>query len=263
MATQTNSATDQDEGSESMWQAAMVGKDAFPYQIKDFSGTVKDVDMKNRTVSGYFSVFDVKDSDDDIIKPGAYTKTIQENGPSGKDRVMHLLQHNPTKPLGKPHELKEDDKGLFFRTRIVDTSFGTDTLKLYRDEVFKEHSIGFKIVDSHRDEEQDADVLTELKLFEGSTVTWGANEEALGGMKSDNDQTILERYKELQKAYYRGDYRDETFRLIQKQMIFLEQRITKALNQKPQASTPSEPQSSTSVSERIDAKFDEIDAILN
>lgn len=249
--------------SESIWSETT--KEVYPYQVKSISGTVKDVDMESRTVSGYFSVFDVKDADEDIIKPGAYKKTVKENGPSGKDRIMHLLQHNPTKPLGKPHELQEDENGLFFRTRIVDTSFGTDTLKLYRDEVFKEHSIGFKIVDSHRDEDRDADVLTELKLFEGSTVTWGANEEALGGMKADNEQTILERYKELQKAYYRGDYRDETFRLIQKQMQFLENRISKALKQKPQASTPTEPQSSTSVSDqldRLDKKFDQLDALF-
>ena len=42
-------------------------------------GEVIDADMKAGIVKGYASVFNNIDSDGDIIKKGAYKKTIQEN----------------------------------------------------------------------------------------------------------------------------------------------------------------------------------------
>ena len=56
------------------------------------------------------SYFDNVDSDKDIIRKGAYQKTIQENG----NRVKYLYQHNMMQPIGKMKELYEDEKGLMF-----------------------------------------------------------------------------------------------------------------------------------------------------
>ena len=41
-------------------------------------GEVKDYDDKSMIVSGYGSYFDNKDADGDIIRKGAYKKTIEE-----------------------------------------------------------------------------------------------------------------------------------------------------------------------------------------
>jgi len=235
-------------------------RQALPYPTKKINMSVKDVDMDKRTVAGYFSVFGNKDSDGDIIQKGAYKKTVKENGPNGKNRIVHLLQHNPTQPLGKPETLKEDDNGLFFQTKISDTSYGTDTLKLYRDEVLQEHSVGFKVINSSNSHEDDARVLTELKLFEGSTVTWGANELAQGSvMKGDDYEDIVDRYNQLQKAYYRGDYTDDTFRLIEQQKDFLEHLLHKALadTEEPEPTTPS-----SSRAAKIEQLFDKTNRSL-
>ena len=43
-------------------------------------GELLDADEKNGIVKGYGSYFDNKDSDADIIRRGAYQKTIKENG---------------------------------------------------------------------------------------------------------------------------------------------------------------------------------------
>lgn len=226
------------------------------YNAKNFSGTVKEIDMNRRVVRGYFAIFDVKDSDEDIIRPGAFEQTIKERGPRAKNRIMHLLQHNPTQPLGKPQELGEDDTGLFFVTKITDTSYGTDALKLYRDGVFKEHSIGFNTIQSHFDDEANANILTELKLHEGSTVTWGAQEMATGelmkGMFKRNE--LLERYNELTKAFYRGDYTDDTFSLIQKQRDYIETQLKEVLEgEKPEPSR--QPRSEVTTSHDIKELF--------
>ena len=211
-----------------------------PYKTKRLVGEIKDIDMEKRIVEGYFSAFDFVDSDGDLLKRGCYSKTIKENGPKGKGRIMHLLQHDPTKPLGKPMELYEDDYGVKFTTVISETSYGSDTMKLYRDKVLKEHSVGINIIKAEYSEEDRANVVTEVKMWEGSTVTWGANEMALGGMKGNHDD-ILDKYNTLCKAWHTGDYTDDTFMIIEKQKEHYEQLIRKSLvSEEPSDDTPSE-----------------------
>jgi phage head maturation protease len=60
-------------------------------------GELVDADEKKGIVKGYASYFNNKDSDSDIIRPGAYAKTIKENG----HRVKYLYQHNMAQPLGR------------------------------------------------------------------------------------------------------------------------------------------------------------------
>ena len=76
----------------------------YPWKTKNSRAEIKSVDMDRRMVEGYYSVFDFKDSDGDVIMKGAYEKTVRENGPGGKNRIMHLYQHDPLMVLGKPIE---------------------------------------------------------------------------------------------------------------------------------------------------------------
>lgn len=164
---------------------------------------VTDVDTKSRTVEGYFSIFGNIDSDGDMIMPGAYTKTLKENGP----RIKHLLQHDVRYPLARP-ELQEDSIGLKFRSVISDTSYGRDTIKLYEDKVIDEHSVGIKPV--KKQAKSTYREITEVKLWEGSSVTWGANEYAHGGMaKSMGKEDILKRMDDIYKALRNGRYESE------------------------------------------------------
>ena len=80
------------------------------YSYKDFSTLtlgIKDVDGKKGIVTGYASDFDSLDSDGDVIKKGAFAKTLSLNGPkSQKPRIKHLLNHNATQPLGALIDVK-------------------------------------------------------------------------------------------------------------------------------------------------------------
>jgi len=200
-----------------------------PYVLKNTGTSIKEVDIERRLVEGYFSIFDFKDSDGDILMKGAFKKTIEENGTSGKNRIMHLYQHDPLMVLGKPMTLMEDDKGLYFKTMITDTELGTDVLKLYRDGVLKEHSVGINFVQREYSNNDDAYIVKECKMWEGSTVTWGANEMALGGMAKGSHSDAVDQYKRLSKAWYEGDYTDDTFMLIEKQIKHLEDTFRKSL----------------------------------
>ena len=45
------------------------------YLTKDVGESVKDVDVKTGIVTGFFSKFDNVDSDNDVIRRGAYKKS--------------------------------------------------------------------------------------------------------------------------------------------------------------------------------------------
>ena len=123
--------------------------------------------------SGYAAVFGSVDNGGDVIEKGAFTRTILEDF----DRIKILSQHQDEDlPIGKPLELREDDKGLFIRGKISDTQKGRDIQTLLKDGVLNELSIGYDAVDFYFDGVSGIRHLKELRLWEVSIVTWGMNE---------------------------------------------------------------------------------------
>lgn len=155
---------------------------------KECTIALKDIDSKSGIVEGYLSAFGNIDSDGDMIQNGAFAKTIAERGPSGKNRIKHLRNHNPDHLIGKFLELREDERGLYFRSQMSKSTAGRDMLCLYEEGIVTEHSIGFQIMAYRKEsgeDEKEYTVLTDLKLWEGSAVTWGANSETpITGIKS-------------------------------------------------------------------------------
>ena len=206
---------------------------------KSHFGEIKDIDMKGRRVSGYLSSFDNKDSDGDIIVKGAYSKSLKER----KDQIFFLNQHNWAQPHGKFDELKEDGKGLAFVSNpLIDTSYSMDTLKLYEAGIIKEHSVGFITV---KDEvKSDARYIKEIKLYEGSNVTLGANSNTpFTGFKSSLKE-IDEQSKKIMKALRDGTLTDETFVLLEIALKQLQKEafeLGKKSLKEPSKDTQSEP----------------------
>ena len=190
-------------------------------QFKTLSkAAVKDVDTTGRVVTGYFAAFANIDSDSDVILPGAFDRTIRERGPGGKNRIMHLWQHDPWRPIGKPSVLQEDDHGLYFETYLPETTLGNDTLKLYEAGIINEHSIGFQIVQANQAtrDGQEITEITEVRLWEGSSVTWGANPDTPAtGIKSlfKDEATVQSEIDRIQKFLRKADVSDETFYLLE------------------------------------------------
>jgi HK97 family phage prohead protease len=193
--------------------------------FKGITGSiVKDIDTKQGIVTGYYSVFGNIDSDGDMIMPGAFVKTISENGPEGKNRIMHLWQHNPSEPIGKPSVIKEDAYGLYFETKLAKTSRGIDALKLYEDGIINEHSIGFNVV--KKETKGDHTAIHEIKLWEGSTVTWGANSMTrTTGVKSLDQTVFLSQREQIYKALKKGTYTDDSFLLLIEELEYLDTQL--------------------------------------
>jgi len=175
---------------------------------------LKDFDANGRTVQFYGSAFGNEDSDGDIIMPGAYTKTILENGPGSRSpRIKMLYQHDTQRIIGKFTELAEDPRGLLCTAVLADTEDGNEALALYELDLL-EHSVGFQTIKwegDKTDPENYVRRLTELKLWEVSAVTWGANAETpLVGIKSQSAafERVTDRKQKLTHALRHGPISD-------------------------------------------------------
>ena len=221
------------------------------YEKKSITGEVKDLDFKKRIVTGYLSAFGNKDHVGDIIVKGAFSKSISER----KDKIFFLNQHNWDQPHGKFNTLLEDAKGLYFEsTPLVDTSYSSDLLKLYEAGIINEHSIGFTTVKDEFDKKEDARLLKELKLYEGSNVTLGANPETpFMGMKA-GFQSAADQAKRIIKMLRTGDVTDDTMALLEialKQYEYELIELGKKVNAEPPKSTQPEPSADTQLTDAI------------
>lgn len=177
----------------------------------------RDVDMTGRKIVGYFSAFNSKDSDGDIIRKGAYTKTITERGPNGTGEIKHLLDHDRLKAVGKITLLEEDDYGLKFESIIGRHQQGEDYLLMNLDGIISVHSVGYNVIKETK-QDSSTNVITEMKLFEGSGIqAWAANiNTPVTGIKSFED--TIEMIRKLEKSMRNATYSDESFIQIEKSL---------------------------------------------
>jgi HK97 family phage prohead protease len=190
-------------------------------------GELLDADEKAGVVKGYASVFDNKDSDNDIIRKGAYNKTIAENG----KRVKYLYQHDMDKPLGKMTMLEEDGKGLVFEAKIAKTTLGNDVIELIKSGVITENSVG--ILPIQKDMVDGVRNITEVKLYEVSAVTLAANDQALiMDVKGNYDPNkVLKRYDNIAKLIRKGNITDELGFALEAEILKLKSLFTKITTQ--------------------------------
>ena len=227
------------------------------YTNKSTSLEIKDVDIDSRIVKGYFSAFNNVDSDGDMIMKGAFTKSIQEHGvdsPSNR-KISHLAFHDVTRPVGVLKVLKEDDNGLYFESEIGTHDDGENALKMYKDGIIREHSIGFNYIQDKTNfievEKEKTDnelvksiggfwAISEVKLWEGSFVTFGANAETpnLSSIKSKDDinkclDQLKQRMDTFIKALKDGNYNEKYNQLFEVELMQITKQFESLVNYEP------------------------------
>jgi HK97 family phage prohead protease len=218
----------------------------------DIGYSIMDVDSEQRRVKAVWARCGNIDLDNDIIVPEAFTKTIKERGPEGKNLVWSLVDHcaDMNNVIGKPEQLYVQGDMLIAITPIVETEKGEDIIKMYEAGLINQHSIGFSTIKSNVDKEG-IRTITELKLYEGSAVLWGANPETptlgfKGEMEAkDKRQELSNRLDKLVKAFKNGRFTDDTFSLIEIeikriQSELLEIEVIKEITQPEQSVEPEE-----------------------
>lgn len=151
-----------------------------------------------KEISGYASVFGVKDSHGDVVIKGAFINSITEM----EDRSLKLLSshdiYDAREILGTIVELKEDDYGLWFKAVISQSVSSQDIATKVREGHLDEVSIGYFPME----EEKVGDgttLLKEAKLVEISLVTRASNSEAKVLMvKNENNQPNVCKQEEKQ-----------------------------------------------------------------
>jgi len=119
---------------------------------------------------GLLSVYNNVDQGRDLVEPGAFTKTIKERG----SEVPLLWQHRPDTPIGML-ALEDGPDALRVKGRLLmELPEAQKAYLLMKARIVKGLSIGFETIkDSVTDGVRH---LKELRLFEGSVVTFPMNE---------------------------------------------------------------------------------------
>lgn len=159
----------------------------FPAEFK-FTGPGGDADES--FVEGYANIFGNLDHNGDLVRPGAFKKTIQERVSKGLVPFLDSHQWDAAHTIGTVVDAREDHKGLHFRARLSNAPSAQDVRQKMLEGHIKRLSIGFAPVresyERAEDTGRDAGAarksivrhLHEVKLFEVSAVPIAANEEA-------------------------------------------------------------------------------------
>lgn len=201
-------------------------KKSTPYKVVDVSGTVKDIDLSSRTVTGLFNSYFYIDSDMDMLVPGAAKKSIKERGVGSTkgNKIKHLKDHDMSKVIARLDVLEEKtvmigDKeltGIYHESYYPKSQDSNDMLIKISEGLYDSRSIGFRYMDlvfAKRDSINEVErkawddwypkalnpevadeagyfwVVKEIMLYEGSDVAFGANElTPMLGMKSVDEK---------------------------------------------------------------------------
>lgn len=126
--------------------------------------------------AGYGSVFDVVDSQKDVVARGAFAATLDKRKPSD---VKLLWQHDALEPIGVIDELFEDAHGLYVKGRLLlDVARAREAYALLREGVVKGLSIGYSPLRYTINPDSGVRILKAVELWEISLVTFPANEAA-------------------------------------------------------------------------------------
>lgn len=161
------------------------------YERRDAVALDLRADSDTDGFDGYASTYWTVDSYGTAVAPGAFNKTVRDRSSD----VLVLWQHDPGTIIGVPTKLTPKDKtGLYTETDVVtEVRSGEEALAYLRRGVPLGMSIGFQTVRDRSGEDSDPldfstapdwvkklpkneiRVITELKLWEYSLVTFAAN----------------------------------------------------------------------------------------
>lgn len=153
---------------------------------KSYDFTIKDFDEMKGIVQFYIVKFNLVDYHGDM-----FVKDSIEFNPND---LRHFKNHDINQVVGVVKEVAQDDNGYYVTSQLLPTQLGKDTLIEYQYNAINQHSIGGYILKSNYDSEKKANVITQFKLLEVSSLThWAAQPET---------NVISLKHRNLQKSLY-------------------------------------------------------------
>lgn len=153
---------------------------------KSFSIRIKEAGPDNGLAEGQFigyaSVFDNVDLYGDVVRKGAFTKTL--NAWAEKEKPIPLLfghdTRDPNNSIGYVIEATEDEHGLLVKCQIdLEGGNGPQVYRLVKGRRLSEMSFAYDVTDGGFETKDGEDFfeIREVDLFEVSLVPIGANRE--------------------------------------------------------------------------------------
>lgn len=162
------------------------------------------VDAEKHTIEIKFAAYGAPDSDGDVLIKGCFAKSISERGPESDTnrKIAFLWQHEMHDPIGKILSIEEKDDGAYAVVQFSDFDAVPNAKRAYtqlRDGDINQFSFGFQYVWDKVDYDEDHDVfiVKEVKLYEISVVTLGANEATQYIRELYNEEELKSYLKEL------------------------------------------------------------------
>ena len=130
-----------------------------------------DVTVEGRDIEGYASLFGACDQGGDVVARGAYARSLKRLAGEGR-AVKMLWQHDPAQPIGIWQQVREDERGLYVKGRLLDSvERGREAAALIEAGAIDGLSIGYRTLKAAKDE-KGRRLLKELELWEVSLVTF-------------------------------------------------------------------------------------------
>ncbi len=153
---------------------------------------------------GYASLFDLRDRSGDVVKPGAFRRTLAQKR-AADIRLLH--HHKAEEPIGIWEEVREDVRGLFVRGRLIlDSPRAAEAWVLMREGAIDGLSIGYKTVRAGKTARPKGRTLFDIDLWEISLVTFplltGARVTRLEGEEQGTDGSPPSRSVTLTSALH-------------------------------------------------------------
>lgn len=147
-------------------------------KTKNLEFKVKSLDDSG-SFAGYASVFGNEDFYGDIVEVGAFSNSIKSLA-DDKKKLPILWQHDPSQPIGVFEELKEDDRGLHVKGRLLvdEVRQAKEAYALMKAGAIDGLSIGYRTNKADLDLDTGIRRLLDVDLKEASIVTFPANEES-------------------------------------------------------------------------------------
>ena len=152
---------------------------------RKFCGFDEDLAVKDGSViEGYASLFGDEDRGGDIVEKGAYARSLHRLAAEGR-QVKMLWQHDPAQPIGVWDEVREDERGLYVKGRLLESvERAREAAALIAARAIDGLSIGYRTVKAAKND-KGRRLLQELELWEVSLVTFPMLPSARVGAKGD------------------------------------------------------------------------------
>lgn len=152
---------------------------------------------ENGVFSGYASVFNIVDKQNDLILPGAFKENLNRN------KIKLLWQHNPDEPIGSIIDIYENDVGLYITAHLLlGIQKAEEVYLMLKTGTINGLSIGYIPIEYDVDHKSGARVLKQVELWKVSLVTFPANlaAQVINVKNQNNEQGVLARAIEKANA---------------------------------------------------------------